>query len=128
MTEAEARARIISFCDAEREPVLSSADVDILVAISKSADKYGLLPTDTGWTPTWNINYATAQGWLLKATKLPDRYLFMSGGKMFSRNQFFEHCMVLYRRFLGKSGIRGIRLYPDVLPYDPPVPNNWNYG
>ena len=64
------------------------------------------------WVEAYDSNYAIAQAWLLKTTKLADRYLFMSGGKMFSRNQFYDHCMDLYRRFLMKSPLRAVRLAP----------------
>lgn len=127
MTEAEARARIISFADANTEPVLASADLDILVEKAKVSDQFGIWPTDPNWTESYDVNYAVAQAWLLKASRLPNRYLFMSGGKMLSRNQYYEHCMELYRTYLKKSGPRAIRLYPDWSPLDA-VPNNWNAG
>jgi hypothetical protein len=59
------------------------------------------------------VNYAIAQGWLVKAGRLPDRYLFMDAGKMYSRNQYYEHCLELHKKFLMKSGIRAQPLVPD---------------
>lgn len=62
------------------------------------------------WNPTYDVNYAIAQGWLLKSTRLVGHYNFMANGKMLSREQFYDHCMAMYKRFANKSGIKGIRL------------------
>lgn len=127
MTEAEARARIITFANANEVPVLASSDIDVLMSMSRRVDKYEIQPGDPNWTPSWNIWYGVAQAWLLKSGRLTDRYLFMSGGKMLSRNQFYEHCMEQYRTYMRKAGITGIRLYPQD-EVTGVVPNNWNPG
>jgi hypothetical protein len=124
MTEAEARARIVIFLNPETEPKLTTGEIDLLVDISKKVDINGVLPTDTSWTPTYNTNYAIAQGWLIKAGRLADRYLFMDQGKMFSRQQFFDHCMLLHRKFLMRAGIQGLRLVRDDRLNNALVENN----
>jgi len=128
VTEAEVRARIISFTAAASEPVLTSADVDILVSIAKRRDDADIEPSDANWTPTWDVYYAVAQGWLMKAGRTANRYLFMSGGKMFSRNQYWEHCIEMCR-YYGNKRIRTVPLGPDpelVRLQLIPVLNNWN--
>lgn len=110
MTEAEVRNRILVFADGESDPVLTSSDLDLLVSMSKVIDKYGVFPTDTGWAETYAWNWAIAQAWLLKASRVSNRYLFMSGGKMFSRQQYYDHCVKQYKRYIGKAGIQAIRL------------------
>lgn len=62
------------------------------------------------WNPTYDVNYAIAQGWLLKASRLVGHYNFMTGGKMLSREQFYEHCIKQYRLFSAKSGPKAFRL------------------
>lgn len=126
MTYAEARARVMTLVDSETDPVLASADIDVLLDMAKEVDINGVRPGETGWENTYNVHYAVAQGWLLKAGRLANRYLFMTGGKMFSRQQYYDHCMKLYRTYLGKSGLRSVRLSgpDDRLDY---VPNNFNY-
>lgn len=123
MTEAEVRNRILVFADGEADPALTSADLDVLVASCKEVDRYQVWPTDAGWTPTYNVNRGIAQAWLLKASRLAERYLFMSGGKMFSRQQYFDHCMKQYKIYIGKSGVRALRLGMDPLGLSN-VPNN----
>jgi hypothetical protein len=113
------RLKIIT--DYATEPVLSSNDLSYLLSISRVIDPDWRTPDDTNWEPTYDVLHAAAQGWLLKASRLVNRYLFMSGGKMFARQQMFDHCMMMYKRYASKS-IRAVRMpvYP-ALGY---VPNN----
>ncbi len=62
------------------------------------------------WNPRYDLYYAVAQGWLLKSSRLVGHYNFMTGGKMLSRQQFYDHCMDQYKLYARKSGIKGIRL------------------
>ncbi len=127
MTEAEARARILMFVNANEEPALASEEIDVLVSMAKRIDKNGVWPSDTSWTGTWDISYAVAQGWLVKAGRLADRYLFMEGGKMLSRQQYYDHCMKMYAKFLSKSPLKAIRLAPAEDAIYSGVDSNWNY-
>lgn len=113
MTEAELRGRIQMFCDAGTDPILSSADLEVLVSLSRRLDKYGVQPGDTSWEETYDWNYAVAQGWLVKAGRLADHYLFMTGGKMLSRNQFYEHCMELHKKYMSRANLAALRLVAD---------------
>ena len=127
MNEASTRARLVTFGDPGSEPVLGEADIQVLLDMARRSDKNGLWPTDTGWEESYDANYAIAQCWLLKATRLAPRYLFMSGGKMFSRNQFYEHCMELHKRFLAKADLQVLALGTETSRIsDIPVANNWN--
>lgn len=127
MTEAEARARIITLAAAGEEPVLSSADVDIILSMARRMDENEIEPGATNWTPTWGINYAVAQAWLIKAGRLSGRYLFMSGGKMFARQQMFDHCMKLHSKYAMKAGIQAVRLGPNEdFAQTVPLLGNWN--
>lgn len=110
MTEAEARARIVLFLDPSTEPVIAAGEIDVLVDMARRVDKNTVRPGDDGWTPTFDINYAVAQGWLVKASRVTERYLFMDAGKMFSRNQYYEHCMEMHRKFAMKAGVQAVPL------------------
>jgi hypothetical protein len=113
VTEAEARARIELFLDPQTEPIIYAAELDILLDISRRVDRSGVRPSDTGWEETYDVNYAVAQGWLVKSTRLAPRYLFMDAGKMYSRNQFYDHCVALHKKFLMRCGIQAVPLVPD---------------
>jgi hypothetical protein len=110
MNEIEAKARIAELVAMNDEPQLASHDLDRLTELAARKDEYGRARGEAGWVPTWNIPYAAAKGWELKSTRLTTKFMFMSGGKMFSRNQMFEHCMQMARHFRGQQGIGSIPL------------------
>lgn len=112
MLEAEARARISLLVAANEDPVLASEDIDILLDMARRVDVNATLPSGANWTPTFDINYAVSQGWLIKAGKSANKYLFMTGGKMLSRNQIYEHCVAMYKTYAMKAGIKAVRLGP----------------
>jgi len=125
MTEAEALAIITLHTDPESEPVLSAGDLSLLVLLSRRIDAYGIPPSDDSWTETYDVYYGISQAWLLKAGRVANRYMFMSGGKMFSRQQYFDHCMKLHYKYAMKSPIKAFKLVPETswLGW---VPNNVN--
>ena len=113
MTEAELRNRIFVFSDGSSEPKITSEDLDMLVMGSKTMDKYGVWPTEDSWTATYDVNWAIGTAWELKAARTANRYLFMSGGKMFSRNQYYDHCVKMSRYYKSKGKMLAERLAPD---------------
>ena len=126
MNEASTRARLSVFGDLNTEPVLGEADIQVILDMSRRLDINGARPDTDGWAETFDANYAVAQVWLIKSTRLANRYLFMAGGKMFSRNMFYEHCMELHRKFMGKANLAAIRLASEAGHRLEDVPNNWN--
>lgn len=124
VTEAEARARITLFLNPGTEPVLAAAEVEILIDMARRVDVNGVEPGDASWEETYDVNYAVAQGWLVKAGRLADRYLFMDAGTMYSRQQYYDHCMKQHQKFLMRCGIQGVRLVPDERLSIFNIPNN----
>lgn len=101
MTEEEARARLELMVAWDAVPVLTSEEVDDLMVIARRPDEYGLLPTDEGWTETWNLNRAASEGWRRKAGKVAGAYDFSGDSQSFSRSQMHEMCLEMaaqYRR------------------------------
>lgn len=123
MTEAEALAFVALYSDPESEPALSAGDLSLIVSLSRRVDINGIRPRESGWTETYDVHYAISQAWLIKASRLANRYMFMSGGKMFSRQQYFDHCMTMHNKHAMKSPIKSYRLSSadDRLGW---VPNN----
>lgn len=128
MTEAEVRGRVQVFGAADSEPPLTSTDFEAIISMSKRVDKYGVLPGDTNWTETYDWNYAVAQGWLIKAGRLADRYLFMTGGKMLSRHQFYDHCMQMHKKYMSRCNLGALRLVPDERLSLYAIPGNADAG
>jgi len=73
----------------------------------------GVTYTEQGimrWEETYDANYCIAQAWLMKAGRIASYYNFMVAGKMFSRQQFYDHCMKQYRQYAMKAQLKSIRL------------------
>lgn len=117
MDEAEARQRLERMTAHDREPTLAVADVDDLVAMAKRPDADGLLPTDAGWTPTWELNAAAAAGWNWKAGKATADFDFSDDAGSYSRQQVFEMCKAQEDSYR-KRAHGTIPLSRDELPWE----------
>ena len=51
------------------EPVLTDTELDELLIPCCVKDGEGLPPSDPAWTPTYDLNLAAANGWLIKAAR-----------------------------------------------------------
>ena len=88
-----ARARLKAMVAADSVPVLSAEELTSLLSLSALADSTDLLPSDTDWTPTYDLNRGAAEGWRWKAAKLAGDYDFSADGATFSRSQARAHCV-----------------------------------
>lgn len=106
MNEAEALARLKRMTDADSEPVLTADDIADCLAMSKLVDADGLAPSDSSWTPTFDLNRGAAEGWRRKAGKLAMHFNFSTDGQTFDRSQAVAHCERMaeqYRRRIVSS-------------------------
>ena len=66
------RAKAIAFLkritNADAAPALTDDDIDLALDQARVVDAAGNPPTDPDWTPTWNVAYAAAVLFELKAT------------------------------------------------------------
>lgn len=65
------------------------------------------------WTPTYSLNKAVANCWLMKAAKVAAEYeVGLGAGKVFKRNQTYDMCMAMAARYGGggAAGIGSVRL------------------
>ena len=83
------------------EPALTDVEIDELLAASGLADAEGNAPSSEDWTPTYDINAAAAEGWLIKAGRAasttetePDSLQVTS--------RVFENCVRLARLYSTK--------------------------
>lgn len=104
MTETEARARLERMVAPTLAPVLSYADVSDLMSVARRPDINGVLPSETGWVPTWDLDAAAAAGWEIKAGRVASEFAFSEDGQSFRREQVHAACLnmaKLYRRGTG---------------------------
>ena len=85
----------------DEEPALTDAEIDELLAASGVADAEGNGPTSESWSPTYDINSAAAEGWMIKAARTasttetdPDSLTITS--------RVFENCIRMAKLFSGK--------------------------
>jgi hypothetical protein len=53
----------------ETEPVLTETEVEAILDSAAIADAEGNSPTNDNWQPTYDINRAAAEAWLIKAAR-----------------------------------------------------------
>lgn len=93
MTETEARDLIEAMTAWDSVPTLTEDQVDLLVVRARRSDSDGLVPSDTGWAGTYDLNAAAAEGWRWKAGKVAGDFTFASDGQSFNRADMVKACM-----------------------------------
>ena len=81
------------------EPTLSSDQLDTLLSMFAKADEEGLMPSEVGWTPTYHLRAAAAEGWRWKAAKASELISSDLDGDRMSSNQLFDHCQRMIRTY-----------------------------
>ena len=74
----------------DSEPVLTEDDLAQALAAAALTDAAGLEPLNEEWSPTYDLNAAAAQGWLLKAAKAASIVDEPSAGAVTSK--VFDNC------------------------------------
>jgi hypothetical protein len=97
--ETKARNRIRRLCAADHEPILTDADVDDLVEMARRPDVNGVMPTEDGWIPTFDIFYAVSSGWDTKAANAAGDFRFEEDNQVFYREQVVAHCLAMAKRY-----------------------------
>ena len=109
MDQVAALARFQAHCPPDSDPPLSWDIVDDCISAAVTADADGVLPSESGWVPTYSrrgIWLAIVRGWEAKASAAADRFDFTTDGQSFRRSQVIDHCearAATYRRRLSQS-------------------------
>ena len=102
MTQGEALVRLQRMLAYDQEPTLTDSEVSALLSACRVADTSGLAPSDTSWTPTWDLNRGAAEGWRWKAGKVAGRFDFSTDGQSFHRSQMAEMCEPMVKQYARK--------------------------
>jgi len=82
------------------EPTLTVAQVETIVDRCARVDAAGNTPDDADWTPTHDLNAATALAWERKAALIAaSKFDVTVDGQTLSRSQVYEHCMAEAKRY-----------------------------
>jgi hypothetical protein len=84
------------------EPTLSEAEVEELLTPASRADTNGLPPSDVGWTPTYDLNAAAADGWLIKAGRAAALVEIDPPGSGILTSKVFDNCRAMARIYRAK--------------------------
>lgn len=73
-------------------PVLSEAELALLLESAQVVDATGLAPTADGYTATWDLNRAALEGWRWKAARVAGSFDFNADGASYNRSQMLASC------------------------------------
>ncbi|MBK8305438.1 MAG: hypothetical protein WBC19_13410 [Pyrinomonadaceae bacterium] len=82
------------------EPTLTEDDLDELLAVAALKDADGLTPEEAEWTPTYDLNTAAAQAWLIKAARAAAMVDTPEAGMVTSK--VFDNCRAMARIYASK--------------------------
>lgn len=103
MTESEALDKLALMVLADEDPALDAAQVADCLTHARRPDADDLDVTDAGWTPTWDLDAAAAEGWRRKAGIAAARFSFAEDGQRFDRAQIYAHCLGQAEQYARRS-------------------------
>ncbi len=99
MTRDQAVAELRVLVEAASEPVLTTADLDRLISRARRPDYLGLTPDDLGWTPTFDVESAAAEGWRIKAQRVASLPDVTQDGLRIDRSKLYDRFIELSKHY-----------------------------
>lgn len=115
MDENTAKALLTAYLGGNVRPVLAEAVLDGLVQRFKIMDSDGLRPTDEGWTPSYALNAAAAEGWRMKAGMVAADFNFSADDASYSKGDVMAKMLEMEQHF---AALDNGSLYLDDGPND----------
>lgn len=84
------------------EPALADDELDELLIPCCLKDHEGLPPSDPGWSPTYDLNLAAANGWLVKAARAAAMVEVDPPGSGVMTSKVFDNCRAMARIYRAK--------------------------
>lgn len=110
-----AKALLTAYLGGNVRPVLAEAVLDGLVQRFKIMDSDGLRPTDEGWTPSYALNAAAAEGWRMKAGMVAADFNFSADDASYSKGDVMAKMLEMEQHF---AALDNGSLYLDDGPND----------
>ena len=120
ISTADAVARVKLLSDWDGFPAVDAAVVAAFVDDAARPDADGNLPTATGWTPTYDLNAATATVYETKAALVANRYDISTDGQDLSRSQLIAQLIAMARMYRHRTAST-MRRQPPADLTDPSV-------
>ncbi len=89
----------------ETEPVLTETEVEDILENAAVTDAEGNAPSNDDWTPTYDINRAAAEAWLIKAARASASTEIDPPESGIVTSQIFENCIKMSREFKAKTTV-----------------------
>lgn len=93
MTEMEAQSEIEAYANTDDFPALTPKQLTLCVRAARRRDGAGLEPTETGWSPSFDIPAGVAVAWRLKAANAAAKFDYSTQNQSFKRSQVYEQCL-----------------------------------
>lgn len=94
LTVEQARTALASkLGGASARPALTDPELDAILAAYALRDTDGRAPVDDGWSPTYAMNAAAAEGWRQKAARVAADFNFSADGASFSKGEVLARCL-----------------------------------
>lgn len=100
MTQPQALEHLKLLVQPNLDPKLQVSELQDCLNQSRKMDSAGKAPVDTGWIPTWDLNYAAMLAWQMKMAKAASYFGFKDNEQQFNPQQVFAQCekmATLYR-------------------------------
>ncbi|MBK6750895.1 MAG: hypothetical protein IPG67_13055 [Acidobacteria bacterium] len=85
------------------EPALTEVELGDTLAAFALEEANGLAPVNEEWTPTYDLNAAAAQAWLIKSARAAATVDEPTAGVVTSK--VFDNCRIMARMYAGKRGM-----------------------
>lgn len=103
MTPLVADRRLKNMTAWDCAPCLTQDDINMLLVACARADDDGNEPPDTGWKPTYDLDWAAREAWAWKAGYVADRFSMTVEGTVLTRAQVYDHCVRMYNLYDKKA-------------------------
>lgn len=89
----------------DAEPQLTEDELEELLAGAALEDANGLAPLNEEWTPTYDLNSAAAQAWLIKAARAASLVEVDPPESGIVTSKVFDNCRAMARIYAAKRKI-----------------------
>ena len=88
----------------DEERMLDDATLqDIADEVGRVVDALGVIPSGTGYVPSYDLYRTAAEGWREKAGMIAEGYNIKVEGAQFNRSEAYEHYLKQATRYAGMA-------------------------
>jgi hypothetical protein len=81
------------------DPALTEAELEDILAEAALPDGEGIVPEGEGWEPTYDINRAASEAWLIKAARVAELVEVDPPGSGIVTSKVFDNCRAMARLY-----------------------------